>query len=487
MKPSLLIIGICLMLGAFTGCSLAPAYHRPAVPVPAQWPDQPDVSEISPAADLDWQHFVVHSPLRRIVTIALENNRNLRQTLLKIEAVRARYRITRSDQWPGISGRASDTRERLPHDVSGTGTAATRSTYQVDLGLNSFEMDLFGRVKSLSEAALQTWLSQEMTARAGRISLIAEVINAYISRNGAKAEYDLIARTLATREISLELIEKQRRYGAGSELDFQEALGLAERARARLEKAARSLAVAGNSLALLTGLSIEKLPEPGIGLFPVQQDLTPGLPSNLIARRPDILAAEHELMARHAGIGAARAAFFPEISLTGFLGSASTELAGLFESGSMSWNYSPRLTVPLFDAGRNRGGLDLALVRKEMAVAKYEYAIQTAFREVADALAVRNTLKREEIFRTALAETSAESLRLSQARYQHGADSHLRYLDAQRSDLSNQIILIQTRTRYQMALVNLFKALGGGWTCSRHREPASKVVVLETPASGSGL
>lgn len=487
MKPSLLIFGICLMLGAFTGCSLAPAYHRPVVPVPTQWPNQEDMPEVSSATDLDWEHFVVHSPLRRIVTVALENNRNLRQTLLKIQAVRARYRIIRSDQWPGISGRVSDTRQRLPHDVSGTGAATTQSTYQVDLGLNAFEMDLFGRVRSQSEAALQAWLSQKMTARAGRISLIAEVINAYITRNGAKAEYDLIARTLATREISLELIEKQRRYGASSELDFQEALGLAAKARARLEVAARSLAMAGNSLALLTGLAIEKLPEPDIGLFPVQQDLAPGLPSNLIARRPDILAAEHELIARHADIGAARAAFFPKISLTGFIGTASTELSGLFESGSMSWNYSPRLTVPLFDAGRNRGALDLALVRKEMAVAKYEYAIQTAFREVADALAVRNTLKREEISRTALAETSAESLRLSQARYRYGADSHLRYLDAQRSDFSNQITLIRARTHYQIALVGLFKALGGGWTSSRHREPTSKVVALEAPASGSGL
>lgn len=456
----------CTLLLALSlaGCSMAPTYERPEAPVASSW-NSPAAKTGQAASNLDWQTFIVDSELRNLVGVALDNNRSLRQTLLDIEQARAQYRIQRADRVPGLNAAANGNRQRLPGDLSNTGSSAVSSSYQVGLALPEYELDLFGRVKSLTNAALEQYLSTEAAARSARIALIAEVSQAYLTYDGAQRRLQLTEQTLASREDSLGLISQRRSAGAATALDYQEALGLVEQSRAELESNARQKQQALNALVLLLGTAdaakrIPQLPQDKPMLI---QDIAPGTPSELIERRPDILAAEHVLKARNADIGAARAAFFPRISLTGSFGTSSAEMSGLFDGGSRSWSFVPTLSLPIFDAGRNSANLDLAKVRKDSAVAAYEGTIQTAFREVADALAATDTLRREEAARRALANTTNETLKLAKARYEGGVDSHLRYLDAQRSNFVNESAYIETSTQRQIALVDLFRALGGGW------------------------
>ncbi|MGC4010854.1 MAG: efflux transporter outer membrane subunit [Pseudomonas sp.] len=457
-KPAITLL-LALTLG---GCSMAPTYERPAAPVAANW-NSPAAQTGQAASNLDWQTFIVDSELRELVSVALDNNRSLRQTLLDIEQARAQYRIQRADRVPGLNAAANGNRQRLPADLSNSGGSAVSSSYQVGLALPEYELDLFGRVKSLTDAALEQYLSTEEAGRSARIALIAEVSQAYLTYDGAQRRLQLTEQTLASREDSLSLIGQRRTAGAATALDYQEALGLVEQSRAELESNARQKQQALNALVLLLGTSdaARRIPQVPQDKPMLIQDIAPGTPSELIERRPDILAAEHVLKARNADIGAARAAFFPRISLTGSFGTSSAEMSGLFDGGSRSWSFVPTLSLPIFDAGRNSANLDLAKVRKDSAVAAYEGTIQTAFREVADALAATDTLRREEAARRALANTTNETLKLAKARYEGGVDSHLRYLDAQRSNFVNESAYIETSTQRQIALVDLFRALGG--------------------------
>lgn len=454
-----------LLAAALAGCSMAPVYERPASPVSDHWSLSSTGPGQSAAATLDWQSFVTDDALRKLVELALANNRDLRQTLLNIEAARAQYQITRADRLPGINAQGTGTRQRMPADLNSTGASAVQSNYQAGLGLTAFEVDLFGRVRSLSDAALQEYLATEATARSAQISLVAEVIQAFVARDSAQRRLDVTRQTLASREASLELIVKRRQAGTATALDYQEALGLTEQSRAELERMDREVRQAGNALGLLVGISdlSPYLPPRTADAPMLLQEIAAGAPSELLENRPDILAAEHQLQARNASIGAARAAFFPSISLTGLFGSASADLSGLFESGQRAWSFAPQITLPIFAGGRNVANLDLATVRKDIAVAKYEQTIQTAFREVSDALVATETLRREEASRRALTQSSQEALRLSEARYRGGVDSHLRYLDAQRSAYTDQIAYIDVSAQRQQALATLFKALGGGW------------------------
>lgn len=458
LRPALLTLAVAL-----GGCSLAPHYERPEAPVAADW--QVADANGTRAQALDWQTFIVDADLRRAVDTALNNNRSLRQALLDIEAARAQYRIQRADRLPSLNANASGNRQRLPADQSQTGRSEVTSVYQVGLGLAEYEVDLFGRVRNLSEAALETYLATEEATRATQISLIAEVIQAYLTRDGALRRKALVEQTLDSRLASLELVSRRREVGAATALDYQEAVGLAEQAKAERESTERQLRQADNALALLLGTpdAGRLLPSTPRDELMVLQDIAPGTSSELIVRRPDILASEHRLKARNADIGAARAAFFPRITLTGSVGSSSTELSGLFEGGSRAWSFAPALSLPIFAGGRNRANLDLAEVRQDAAVADYEGTIQTAFREVADALAATDTLRREETARRALAESSRAAEALAEARYRGGVDDHLRYLDAQRSSFNDQTTLIQISTDRQLALADLFRALGGGW------------------------
>ena len=455
------------------GCSLAPVHHRPDAPIPTQWPrEEAALTLSSAAATLDWNGFIADERLRRIVDLAQSNNRDLRQALLNVEAARAMYQIQRADRLPGVGLQAGGTRQRLPGDLSASGQPQVQGNWQAGVGLAAFELDLFGRVRNLSEAALGEYLATEEAVRAARISLGAEVVQAYLARDGAMRHLQLARSTLQSREASLRLTGERRKAGTATALDHQEALGLAAQARADLERGERELRQAGNALLLLTGVTdlSPYLPEQPAQAPLLLQDISAGTPSELLIHRPDIQAAEHRLRARSADIGAARAAFFPRISLTGFLGSSSAELSDLFRSGQRAWSFSPQVTLPLFDGGRNRANLDLAAVRKDMAVAAYEQTVQTAFREVADALAATDTLRREEAARLALLDSSRQALRLAEARYRAGVDDHLRYLDAQRSAFANEGAYIDTVTQRQAALAQLFRVLGGGWPGNQTKE-----------------
>jgi len=460
--------GILGMSITLAGCSLAPNYQRPAAPLPQQWSQAEGVSNdrrASAAASLDWQAFVTDENLRTLIALALDNNRDLRQTLLNVEAVRAQYRVQRADRLPNIDAQASGTRQHVPGDVNISGRPQAQETWQAGVGLTAFELDLFGRVRNLSQAALQEYLATEEAARSARISLVAEVIQVYLTRDGAQRRYRLTSQTLTSRETSLELVDRRLQAGTATALDYQEALGLTEQAKADRERIDREFRQSSNALALLVGASDLS---PGLPTAPATgtllvQDISAGTPSGLLVHRPDIQAAEHRLRARNANIGAARAAFFPRISLTGFFGSSSTELSDLFGSGQRAWSFTPQVTVPLFAGGRNLANLDLATVRRDIAVAAYEQTIQVAFREAIDALAATDTLRREEAARQALARSSQEAMRLSEARYRAGVDDHLRYLDAQRSAFANELSSIEVSTQRQIALATLFRTLGGGW------------------------
>ncbi|AIN59068.1 efflux transporter outer membrane subunit [Pseudomonas soli] len=463
-----MVMGKCALPFALAvtlvGCSLAPTYQRPEAPVAAAWGDTAGHHGKS-VEQLDWQAFIVDPALRQLVTTALDNNRSLRQTLLDIEQARAQYRIQRADRVPGLNAGASGNRQHLPADLSNNGREGVSSSYQVGLSLPEYEVDLFGRVKSLSDAALEQYLATEEVGRAARIALIADVSQAYLTLDGAERRLTLTRQTLASREDSLALVGQRRAAGTATALDHQEALGLVEQSRAELEGIVREQRQAYNALALLLGSAeaAKAIPAERTQAPMVLQDIAPGAPSALIERRPDILAAEHRLRARNADIGAARAAFFPRISLTGSFGTSSAQMSGLFDGGSRSWTFMPQLSLPLFDAGRNKAGLSLAEARKDSAVAAYEGTIQSAFREVADALAATDTLRREEAARRALADTSRATVALAKARYEGGVDNHLRYLDAQRNGYVNEAAFIQASTQRQLALVDLFRALGGGW------------------------
>ena len=458
-KPAMTLL-LALTLG---GCSMAPTYERPEAPVAQNW-SGPAARPGAAASQLDWQTFIVDSELRELVNVALDNNRSLRQTLLDIEQARAQYRIQRADRVPGLNAAANGNRQRLPADLSSSGGSAVSSSYQVGLALPEYELDLFGRVKSLTDAALEQYLSTEEAGRSARLALIAEVSQAYLTYDGAQRRLQLTEQTLASREDSLSLIGQRRTAGAATALDYQEALGLVEQSRAELESNARQKQQALNALVLLLGTAdaARRIPQVPQDKPMLIQDIAPGTPSELIERRPDILAAEHVLKARNADIGAARAAFFPRISLTAFGGAASTELDQLFRGANRAWSFAPSLSLPIFDAGRNRSNLELAEVRKNLAVVQYEQTVQNAFRDVADALSAQHWLERQVGIQQRAVQTQIERARLSRLSYDNGASPFLDVLDAERNLISSQQQLVQTRRALLSSRIALYAALGGG-------------------------
>ncbi|KQP21675.1 efflux transporter outer membrane subunit [Pseudorhodoferax sp. Leaf267] len=447
------------------GCSFIPTYERPAAPVATQFPDAgaAPAAGTQAAADLPWQSFISDARLRSLVELALANNRDLRVAVLNIEQARAQYRIQRADRYPSVGAGISGSRTPQPG-------GETLTVYQAGLTVSSWEIDFFGRIASLSEVALAQYLATEEGRKATQISLVASVANAYLSLLADDELLELTRQTLATREESIKLSKLRLDSGVASELDFRQAQSLLEAARATLAQVQRQRALDLNLLTLLVG-------QPDwaqqVGTPPattrlenavLMAELPTGLPSDVLVARPDIRQAEQLLIASNANIGAARAAFFPRISLTAGFGTASTQLSGLFESGSFGWTVAPQLLLPIFDAGRNQAGLDAAKVGRDIAVAQYERAIQTAFREVADALAGRATLGEQ--LRAQQAQVEAESARfkLSDLRYRNGVASYLDLLDAQRSLFTTQQAVVQTRLAQLQNQVTLYKTLGGGWT-----------------------
>ena len=463
MNKSLLSLALAAALG---GCSLIPDYQRPESPVAASWPEGEAYAQGSgqaQAAELDWQHFFRDPQLRQLIGVALENNRDLRVAALNVEAYRALYRIQRADLLPAVSADGAGTRTRTPGDLNQTGESNIASQYSATLGV-AWELDLFGRLDSLREQALQEYFATEAAQRSARISLIASVANAWLTLQADQALLDVSRDTLKTFEESLALTQRSFDVGVASALELSQARSSVDTARVRIEQYTRLVAQDRNALSRLLGqnLSSDLLPASELERDQLA-DLPVGLPSDLLQRRPDILQAEYQLRAANANIGAARAAFFPRISLTGAVGSASSELSGLFDSGSDYWTFSPRISVPIFNSGQLRANLDYAEISRNIQVAQYESAIQTAFREVADGLAAQQTYARQVQAQRDLLETSEDYLRLADRRYRTGVDSYLTLLDAQRQLFSVRQQFIVDRLAQMVSEVDLFKAMGGGW------------------------
>jgi len=455
------------------GCTLAPRYEQPEPPIPAQWPH--DATDQAVAATPDWRGVLLDPQLQALVEQALANNRDLRLAALNVEAARAQFRIQRADRLPGLAATAEGRRQRLPSGVAGeAGVPATGGgvveQYSAGLGLAAFEIDLFGRVRSLSDAALAEFMATTHARRGAELSLVSAVATAWLNERAARERLALVEAALVDWEESGRLAELRFQAGVGSALEQVETATLVESARADAADARRQARQASNLLALLVGAPVDPATLPAAGPLEdaVLADLPPGLPSDLVARRPDILAAEQSLRAANASIGAARAAFFPRLSLTGFLGSASTEFSDLFESGTRTWLFQPQLAVPIFQGGRNRANLDLAHVRREASVARYELAIQEAFREVADALAAREAFHDQAQALGRLADAGIERESLVSLRFDAGVDSNLALLDARRSRYQAQQALLQARVAALSANLDLYRALGGGWN---HPDP----------------
>jgi multidrug efflux system outer membrane protein len=452
-------------------CStLAPDYQRPAAPVPASFPHAAPTAAAAdaPRADtLAWRDYFADPRLREVIARALAHNRDLRVAALNIERARALYRIRRADLFPSIDASGGQSAQRLPADLArdNGGGAATSRQYSATIGFSAWELDFFGRIRSLNEEALQLYLGTEEARRAAQISLVAEVADAWLALAADRERLALAQNTYRTRQQSYELIRRSLEAGAVSALDLHQAGTQMESARGDAGLFAARVAQDENALALLVGAPVpaELLPAQIGEPVAAVAELPAGLPSEVLVRRPDILQAERSLRAANASIGAARAAFFPSITLTAAAGTASRNLEGLFDGGSGTWSFAPQIRIPIFEAGRLQASLDVAEIQHDINVAEYERAIQGAFREVADALAVRATLADRLDARMKMRAASLESFRLSDARYKGGIESYLSVLEAQRTLYLAEQELISVRLDDAASRVALYRSLGGGW------------------------
>jgi multidrug efflux system outer membrane protein len=446
-----------------TACgSMAPAYERPAAPVPDRFPLAASAAAPSPtataAADVPWQTFFTDPRLRQRIETALQNNRDLRVAALNIEQARATARVRDADLWPTLN--AGLTGSRQP-----TASGGVSSLYSAGLQVTAYELDLFDRVRSLGDAAAQQVFASQEARKAVQISLIAAVATAHLALQADDDVLRVTQQTLSTRQDTLHLTKLRFDNGAASMLDLRGAESLLAAAQVSQAQQTRQRALDENALALLLGqaLPAEISAATGLSTNPALPDVPAGIPSEVLTRRPDVRQAELQLIAANANIGAARAAFFPRITLTASLGSVSGALSGLFKAGTGAWSFAPQLLQPIFDAGRNQANLAFSLAARDIAVAQYEKAIQTAFREVADALAGRATLQDQLRAQTALLQAEQGRLDLTELRYRNGASSALEVLDAQRSLYAAQLARVQVQALVQQNAVALYRVLGGGW------------------------
>jgi multidrug efflux system outer membrane protein len=473
-RKAALICGATLSLLA--ACTMEPRYRQPQLPVPDQWPIPASAPTPAPAPadaqptttavrDIGWRDFFVDQRLQSLIAAALVNNRDLRVSVLNIEKARAQYRIQRGALFPSIDGSADWTRQKLPPALTFGTESLTYNIFQASVGISSYEVDLFGRVRSLTHAALQQYLAQEEARRSAQLSLIAEVANAYLTLASDRDLQHLAQQTLESQEHSYELSSRSHEAGTTSGLDLAQAQTTVEQARADAARYEGNVAQDIDALTLLVGAPLDPawLPEAFDAKTMGLQALPAGLPSDVLLRRPDVLEAEHAVRSANGNIGAARAAFFPTVSLTTNIGSASEQLSHLFQSGTGTWTFTPTVSVPIFHGGEIVGNLQVARANQQIAIAQYEKAIQASFREVADALALTATLNRQRAAQEALVNATGRAYDLSQQRYKAGRDSFLDVLVSQRSDYSAQQGLIATRLAEQTNRVNLYGALGGGW------------------------
>lgn len=444
-----------------TGCAVAPDYQRPAAPVAAKW--------INPSAQApklaDFETHFQDARLKALIHAALENNRDLRIATARIAEARALYGIQQADKLPTINANISSTASLSPASTSFTGKSFQAQRYDVGLSLVSYELDFWGRVSRLNEAAKANFLATQAAQQAFRLSLIAEVVNAYLTRVELGERVALTDTTLKTRATTRELVHQRRTLGVSSDLDFLQADGAYQTALAEQANLQRQLSVAENTLDMLMGKSIAEIKNLPAGRPLSAQDIQPAmfadLPAEVLLQRPDVMAAEQKLIAAHANVGAARVAFLPRISLTGGFGTASRALSGLFGAGSQAWNFQPMLSLPLFDAGRSEGNVDLAKAREVVAVAEYERVIQQACREVADLLSAREHYTKQLAAQQANQDAQQQRLKLVEARFNAGVSNHLEVLDAQRECYAAEQTTLQVRRAALVANTQLYKALAG--------------------------
>ena len=442
------------------GCgTMIPPLAKPALPVAETFPGQPVGTSGTAAADIDWQRFFTDERLKRLIALALDANRDLRVAVLAIDQARAQLQLRRADELPTVGAGVSASR------APGSNGNMT-SSYSAGLQITAYEFDFFGRIRSLSEAARAQLLATEEARKTVQISLVSAVAQAHLALQADEALLEVIRQNLVTRQESYKLTKLKFDNGVSSELDLRQAESLLEGARVALAQQTRQRALDENALVLLIGrpLPTDLPPAPPLGRLTAMTELPAGLPSDLLIRRPDLRQAEQQMVAANANIGAARAAFFPRISLTTSAGVASNELSGLFKGGNFVWTLAPQLLQTIFDAGRNQANLEAAKLGREVATAQYEKAIQTAFREVSDALAGRATLGEQLRAQTAQARATEVSYRLADLRYRNGAASYLDVLDAQRALFTAQQAVVQVQALQLQNQVTLYKVLGGGWT-----------------------
>ncbi len=453
---------------ALSACTLAPPYRRPGLPVSQSWPAA--VATPAPgtvmAGDLAWREVFQDPRLQSVIDLTLRQNRDLRVAMGNIEQARAQYHVQRAQLLPAINAVGSESKSHTPAPVSLVGRSFTVDQYSADLSVSAWEIDLFGRLRSLSSAALQSYFATEENRRAVQISLIAEVAGDYLILAGDQDLLAVTEDTLKTREENFALAQKRFAAGAISQLDLRQEETLIEQARSDLAVAVAQVGQDRNALTLVVGADVPAslLPNGGLADIQLRAELEPGLPSEVLTRRPDVLSAEHSLQAQNANIGAARAAFFPRITLTGSTGSSSTALNKLFQAGTGAWSFTPQVVLPLFAGGANLANLRGARASRDIAVAQYEKAIQIAFREVADALAVRSTIRDRVAAQERLVTAAADVERLTEARYDRGLDSYLALLDAQRTLYAARRTLLAAQLADAVNRVTLYRALGGGWT-----------------------
>lgn len=500
---ALFAAALALTLSVVGGCTLAPEYRRPAPAMPSAWNAGQDVapgagqvaqvaaeapdatapagasgasahSGAQPGAPTgaqpamqtpDWRQVVVDAPMARLVDVALSSNRDLRVAVLQIEKARAQHAIARADLFPHIDASGAGNAGRTAQSLSPKGEGYVSHAYTVGVGFSAYELDLFGRVRSLKEQALERFLSTDAAARSVQLTLVAEVGQAYLTLVADREQLALAREILETEQASFEVVQSRYGHGIAGELDVARARTTVDTARVNVAAAEAKVTADENALALLLGTPVTPDMVPACRLADVMPlaDVPPGVPSEVLSRRPDVVAAEHTLKAANANIGAARAQFFPRIGLTASYGNASNDMENLFRAGAHTWSFVPQVTLPIFHAGAIRAGVETAEADRDIYVAQYEKAVQTAFREVSDTLAQGRSLAVQTGAQTSLVEATATSYSLASKRYESGIAGYLDKLDAQRSYAVARQNLIAMHLARQNNRLTLFKALGGGW------------------------
>jgi multidrug efflux system outer membrane protein len=461
----LLVVGVTLFL---SGCSLAPKYTQPKAPIPVEWPQgaaYKGARTVPGAATvplLKWREFFTDARLQKLIEMALNNNRDLRLAALNVEKSRALYGVQRGELFPSVNAVGTGSKQRTSSDLTIPGEPRTTKQFSVNLGISSWEIDFFGRIRNLKEQALEEYLATEQARRSAQIALVSGVAGVYLALAADRGDLNLARSTLETQKGVYDLIRRQYEVGLANELDLRRAQTQVDTARGDVARFMQLVAQDQNALNLLAGSPVpEDILPPDLASVSLLKDISPGLSSEVLLRRPDIMAAEHQLKAAYAFIGAARAALFPRIALTTAVGTASDELSGLFNSGSGTWSFAPQITMPIFDA-RTWAALRVSKTVQKIALTQYEKVIQTAFREVADSLAVQGTVGRQLKAQQSLVNALDETYRLSIKRYTNGIDSYLSVLDAQRSLYAAKQGLIALSLAKIANQVSLYAVLGGG-------------------------